>query len=458
MKPSGYNTYIPLEDGNYVVHNRLTGAFFIVDEEIKENVEMHGGVELPEELQNTFRQNGILMEDNKNELLRIKHRYNKARYDPRNLSFVVAPTARCNLSCEYCVQRLDESLVEREAQTATMQESTVRNFLLFVERMLKSCNAATFPLTFYGGEPLMAKELVLHILRELAHWSEERSIRMKTGLYSNCTLVTRPFLEELQNYVILFVRTTLDGPQKIHDNYRHHRNGKGTYEDVLATIGMLLDAGIEVRVQVNINCYYTHAPELFDDLNKRGLNQVVIEPYPLFDPILMVPEAQKHYGLLDENFPVRKSEFAVPFDEIPDAQTFIYRAAFESGFRLPSSGLGAWTPCEGTKAYHYVVDPFGDVYKCVGSMLLKNLRVGHIHESGYLEEHPFFYEWMDTDPTTIERCRSCHFLPSCGGGCVVGRYLGNLPCFCEYSFFRGDDYIKMLLKQEYPEKLKALKI
>jgi radical SAM protein with 4Fe4S-binding SPASM domain len=65
----------------------------------------------------------------------------------------------------------------------------------------------------------------------------------------------------------------------------------------------------------------------------------------------------------------------------------------------------------------------------VGSMLIQSLRIGRIHEDGQLERYPFFYKWMDTDPTYIEKCSSCTLLPSCGGGCVVGRQVGKIPHF-----------------------------
>lgn len=460
MKPSTYNKYFLLEDGNYAVYNRLTGALFIVDAETKRSIGhiQERGTELPEKQLNAFRQHGLVIEDTENELFRIRYRYNAARYNPEALSFVVAPTTHCNLSCLYCVQRADESLVVKNAQATTMSDSTVRNVLSFVKRMAESFNVKTFPFTFYGGEPLTAQGLIFNMLEELTQWSEEQSITMGTAFFTNGTLLDSSFLENVHKYTIDYVRTTLDGPGRIHDQYRHHKNGRGTYEEVLAAIGMLLDAGIEVRVQININRHYRQVPVLLDDLKERGLNQILIEPYPLFDFVTMIPEAQRHYGLVKGNSPVTKSEYAVSFEEIPEARTYIYRAAFKRGFKLPSSNLKPWVPCGGAKAYHYLIDPLGDVYKCVGSMLIKNLRVGHIHEDGHFEQYPFLYEWMNTDPTLIEKCRTCQYLPSCGGGCIVGRYMGGLPCFCEYSFFRGDEYVKMCLKQKYPEKLKSLKI
>ncbi|MBU7019279.1 MAG: radical SAM protein [Theionarchaea archaeon] len=459
MKPSYYNFYIPLEDGTYILHNRLTGALLVVDEETKTAVTtIHDREdELPEELLNTFTQHGIIIQDNEDELLQIKYRFKTVVFNPQLVAFSLAPTARCNLSCRYCVQRVDESLVDKSAHTATMSESTVKSVLSFLKNMTKTCNVKKLPVSFYGGEPLMAKQLVLRIVQDLNQWCKEHSLDFETGVTTNLTLLDKSFLEDIQKYPLFYFRTTLDGPERIHNQFRYHKNGKGTYEEVVANMGMLLDEGIPVRVQININKYYTLMSELFDDLKERGLTSITIELYPLIDPMISALQAQKLYGILDEKFPSSESQFAIPFDKIPEAKTFVLRAAFERGFMLPPSQLGVWTPCDGAQAYHFLVDPFGDVYKCVGGMLMKSFSVGHIHEDGSLERYPFFYKWMDIiDPTTIEKCQTCQLLPSCGGGCIVGRTVGNIPCVCEISHFPGEEYFKIYLREKYPELKQVL--
>ncbi len=461
MKPSRYNTYISLEDGSYLLHNKLTGALLTVDADSKETVDTisEREKEVPGEVLKTFIQNGVVVGDNEDELLKIRHRFKEVVYNPQLLAFSLAPTARCNLSCCYCVQRIDELLASKAHQTATMSDSTVKGVLCFVKNMTETCGVGTLPVSFYGGEPLMAKPLILHILQDLAQWCTERSINFETGFTTNLTLLDQSFLEDVQKYSLFYFRTTLDGPKEIHDQFRHYRNGEGTYEHVLTNIGTLLDAGIKVRIQININQHYRSMPELFDDLKERGLTNIVVEVYPLLDPLVASQEAQKLHGLLDKNFPVSKSQFAIPFEEIAEAKTYIYRAVFEKGFKLPPSNLRVWTPCDGAHAYHFLADPVGDVYKCVGGMSIKNFRVGHIHADGYFERYPFFYKWMDTaDPTQIEKCQSCLQLPSCGGGCIVGRTLGNVPCVCEISHFPGEEYVKMCLKQEYVELSQSLRI
>ncbi len=460
MKPSRYNMYIPLEDGSYILFNSLGGALLTVDKTTKDIIDTisEKWKEVPEEKLNVLTQNGIVLHDNDDELLRIRYRYNEVRYNPHLITFMVVPTARCNLSCRYCFQKIDESRAEKNPHLATMSDSTVENVLCFIKNMTETCNANLAPVCFHGGEPLLAKNIILHMLKDLAQWCTEHSLDLSTSFYTNCTLFDQPFLDNLEGYTIDFVQTTLEGPEEIHDQFRHYKNGKGTYEDIVANMGMLLDAGVKVRAHININRYYERVLEMLDDFVERGLKDLIIEPFPLFDPLSTIPEVQKHYGVLDENFPVSESEYSVPFKETMEVRTHLYSAAFERGFQLPTSPLGVWTPCDGARAYHFAVGPAGEVYKCQGCILIDNLRVGQIHENGYFERYPLFYKWMDIDPTRMEECQSCYHLPSCGGGCIAARYLGNIPHFCEVSSFLGEEYLKMSVKRKYPELSQSLRI
>lgn len=452
MKPSFYNLFVPLDDGSYILLNRLTGALMTVDEETKKIIETihQKEADIPDKTLHTLKEHGLILQDDEDEVSKFKYRCNEVCYNPQHLSFVFAPTARCNLSCCYCVQRVEESLIDTTTQTATMSESTVKGVLLFVKQMAKTCNAASLPISFHGGEPLMAKQVILHMVHDLNQWCTERSITFSTNFITNCTLFDQSFLDDLHGCTVRFVRTTLDGPEEIHNQYRHYKNGKGTYQQIVTNMAMLQDAGIKIRVQINVNRNYNQLPELFDDLKERGLTDIVIELYPILDPFVTTLEIQKLYKVLDESFPIPESTFAIPFNEVSETKEYVYRAACKKGFKLPSSPLRIWIPCEGARAYSFVVGPSGEVYKCEGSILMKNLRVGFIHEDGYFEKNPFFYQWMDTSSTTAEKCYACQILPSCGGGCIVARYMSNVPYICGISRFPGEEYMKMCLKQQYP--------
>ena len=460
VKPSRYNHYIPLEKGEYILVNTLSGDMLIIDEDTRSTIEniQQTEADLSGEILEQFKLNHLVVQDNENELLYVRDRYNAKCYNTQVLSFFLTPTANCNLSCPYCWQRIDTAFADKSAQTATMSASMVKGVLLFIKKRAEILNVKHMPIAFFGGEPLVEKELVLHMLEELAPFCEERSINMEVGLYTNCTLLDQPFIDNLNEYTVGYVRAGLDGPQHIHDQYRFFKDGKGTYDVVMKNIGELRDAGIKVIVQYNITRDYVHAPELFDDLTERGLKDVIVDCHRIYDPACVITEVKKAYGQLDESVSVPQSTFALPFEEVNKAKMYIYRCAFKKGFSLRPPKLGLFLPCRAAQYYEYIVDPLGYVYKCSTSMLIKDMRVGHIDEHGKFERFPFLHEWMNDNPTYFEECQACNLLPSCGGGCLLGRKLAQRPFLCEVSQFPEEDYIKMYLKQQYPEDFSSVSI
>ena len=455
LNPSQYNRYIPLEKGEYILYNALSGAILMVDQDTKDSIDIQEKRNrLPREIVNHFKENGLIVESDEDELLLIRNKYYMRCYDPLLLAFFVAPTTRCNLSCGYCWLKAPTG----KKGVPPMSVPTLKNVLCFMKKRASDLNVTDLRTTFCGGEPLIAKTIVLHMLRDLSQWSEEHSVSLVSGFHTNCTLFDQPFIDELHRYYINSVRTTVDGPQQVHDNYRYYRNGKGTYEDVISNIGLLVDEGIKVIVQYNINRHYGRAPELFDDLIERGLQNITVDCHRLYDPSSAVLEVKNAYGGLEEGVIIPQSEFTPPFKEVNEAKNYIYDWAFTKGFKLHPPKLGSLTPCNGALNYHYVIDPLGDVYKCSVSMLLKFMQVGHIHKDGNFEQYPLFYEWMDSDPTYIRECQKCDLLPSCGGGCILARKLAQRPFLCEVSPFCGEEYIERYLRQKYPEEFKSAKI
>lgn len=461
MKSSQYNNYIPLENGQYILYNTLSRAIILVDEEIRKNIQECENPEsnLPPEAVNYFTQLEIIVDDDKDEFSMVKQRYNAKCYSERSLNFIVSPTALCNLSCCYCWQRAKGSFTKQSTLKTTMSESTLKGVLQFIKQTTDELNATEIPLMFYGGEPLMAKDVLYEIYGNLAAWCTEHSITMNPKFSTNCTLFDESVIEKLLSYnSIDFVRVPLDGPEKIHDKYRHFANGKGTYHIIMKNIELLQDAGITVEIQYNINPHYEYAPQLFDDLIERGLNNITVNCHRLFDPLTFVLEVKEALDLLDEHVSVPKSKILPSFKECSKGKKFVYTWALKKGFELHRPKFGLFLPCKAASYYMYVIDPRGEVYKCPTAMLTESMEVGRIRKNGTLEKYPFWYEWMDINPTMFDECSVCSYLPSCGGGCIYARKLVEQPYLCGVSSLCGDDYIKMYLKQKYPEILDFIHI
>jgi uncharacterized protein len=86
------------------------------------------------------------------------------------------------------------------------------------------------------------------------------------------------------------------------------------------------------------------------------------------------------------------------------------------GMTVVTRPLRDWVFCEFLSEHAYIVDPFGDIYKCEGLAGMKAHRAGVLNDDGSVEKTPVFDAWVSRDPVETD-CGECVYLPACGGGC-----------------------------------------
>ena len=92
MKFSKYNIIVPTEEKNIIVYNTLSGTVIkIATEQYQENNKM-------------LISKGMVVEDNADELMLYKYKYEGLLYQTTDLDLTLATTMNCNLRCPYCFE------------------------------------------------------------------------------------------------------------------------------------------------------------------------------------------------------------------------------------------------------------------------------------------------------------------------------------------------------------------
>jgi len=132
-------------------------------------------------------------------------------------------TDRCNLNCYYCfVPRGEQSMSFETAKAA-------------VDYAVKNQNSTG--ILFYGGEPLLEKQLIYDIV------DYTQAVKKKTGhnfiykITTNGTLLDEEFLK-MSHAVNLTISLSHDGPTQ--DRFRAFNEGGGTYAILEEKLAMLL--------------------------------------------------------------------------------------------------------------------------------------------------------------------------------------------------------------------------
>lgn len=167
-----------------------------------------------------LRKGGFVLEDAADEVKIVKFAYNSNKYDRMGLGFTVAPTLRCNFACTYCYEQAEENQDRRDGQNAAMTEAVQQELLKLVEQAAKTVKGVY--ITWYGGEPLLTKDIVFGLSEKIIAIAEENKIGYSAGMVTNGYLLAEDpdMVRKLKDSRINFVQITFDGPPDTHNRRR----------------------------------------------------------------------------------------------------------------------------------------------------------------------------------------------------------------------------------------------
>lgn len=409
MKASSFNIYIPKnKKGEYIIFNTLSGATFVIDKEAKNAIIKFEEGAINDNLVKILKKENILIDDNLNELSIYNDRYNSLKYSSLKAYFTILTTYACNLSCSYCYQRY---FFEREGKVPykLMDKSVSKRVILFIKNNVLVNNNKNVSIIFFGGESLINIREGFRILEALEPWFKNIGVKMKVHFVSNGTLLSEKIINNLAKYDFSF-QITLAGSKKIHDRKRIYKNGKGTYEDIMNGLGILKRASIPFFIRIDVDKEnYCYTEDLLKDLEKRFGNELKIRFAQIIPGAVNCRFASS--CIMDEEL-----------TELPK----LWELAKHRGFEIVMLPLIQYNFCKYLNSHAYILDPFGDVYKCEGFVGLKKHKIGTIDAKGKLSmDNLRYHDLFALDPVTRRECQQCAFLPACGGGCPCLAYEDN---------------------------------
>ncbi|MDO8240998.1 MAG: His-Xaa-Ser system radical SAM maturase HxsB [Candidatus Moranbacteria bacterium] len=205
------------------------------------------------------------------DLLATKYRTKKQfLYDFTSLHMFVL-TRRCNQRCAYCHA---SSVCVEDKDVLDMDVATARKC---VELVFMS-PAKSIKIEFQGGEPL----LNFNVLKSVVEYSLELNEKYKKNLEfvvcTNLIALDEDKLEYIKSNKI-YISTSLDGPEYIHDEFRKNRSGEGSYKNVTANLALAQSSlghdNISALMTVT-DLSIDHLDEVIDEYIARGLGSIFL--------------------------------------------------------------------------------------------------------------------------------------------------------------------------------------
>ena len=380
MKQSRYTVSATDADGATILYNTLTQALAVCPD----GVSAQDAPSLAEE--------GLFVADDADEVTALRARYARDCATTENFCLAIAPTLECNFACPYCY--------EREVKHAGLMSTATQDALVaWIERNFKALGSSKLKILWYGGEPLMG----LSVIERVSALLLEAGLPLEATAISNCGLVTPEVAAKLAACKVQRVTATLDGVGATHDAHRPTLSGKPSFDAIIAGLGNLLEAGIEVGCLFNEDRGNSAEYDQLKASLDQTLPQVELTASQVFD----------YCQCLDKCADFTREKY----DLFTDPQEFALRqyqrsvAAYGLSDQLLASLM---TPlrlfCSRQAHTYFVIDEAGRLYECDGDVGYTDRALGSIFDDQLPAHAPY-------DPFVDPLCESCAYLPLCMGNC-----------------------------------------
>lgn len=412
LKRSIYNTEVKkFDNGDILLFNSFSSALGVMN---KSTQDIYYNIEnINQDLNQYSREikvmkdNGFLVNDELDEFKVLDLKERLIKYDEsRFLSLTIAPTLSCNMECPYCYEKKNSVRMDYETQ---------KNIVQFIKTRIESFNLKGLSIHWYGGEPLLEKDTIVNISKEVISICSERSVNYESFIVTNGVLLDSDTALTLRNECnITTAQITLDGVGENNNLTRKLKNGLDSFSIITENIEKCKDI-VKISIRMNVSKdNISETSKMAEYVSERDWAGKV---FLYFAPVHSTTEENACIA----NTCFTNEEFAPINNEL---QKILIDKKLANEYPYPRNmGLG----CGGMRINTYVIGPSGELYKCWHHIGIEDKRVGNVKDGASLNS--VHIDWLTVDYP--DKCKKCSILPICRGGCPDLRMNNNTPP-CDY--------------------------
>ena len=346
--------------------------------------------------------------------------------------------AACNLRCTYCFYTEKENLYGGGgASTSRMPPEVLESF---IRQYIESQDTPEVQFAWQGGEPTL---LGIDYFRSVISLQEKYAggKTVINTIQTNGTLLTDDWCHFFKKHGFL-VGLSIDGPQKLHDQYRVKVNGRPTFDSVMSGAALLRKHNVAFNTLTVVNNYNSSRPlDVYRFLKRIG------DGYMQFIPVVeRLPDKEAESLGLDLAAPpfngnMGDSSRLTPWSVSPEQLANFYISIFDEwvhhdvgkifvqffdvalgNWLGAGSGLCQFSPICGMAG---ALENNGDLYSCDHYVYPRH-RLGNIMETplaelmASAEQQKFGKMKLDS---LSGCCKECEVRPACHGDCPKHRFV-----------------------------------
>jgi uncharacterized protein len=362
-----------------------------------------------------------------------------ARLDaPPAFHLLAKPTgAVCNLDCAYCFFLSKEMLYP--GSRFRMADELLEAYL---RQLIEAHAAPEVTIAWQGGEPTLMGIDFFRRSVELAGRYLRPGQRAAYTIQTNGTLLDEAWAAFFREHDFL-VGVSIDGPRELHDAYRVNKGGKGSFDQVLAGLAHLRDAGVAWNALTTVHAAnQEHGAEVYrflrDDCGARFIQFIpIVERVAEAEDDGAVPWASWRDRPLYRQEGDRVTARSVGAEQygrflIDVFEEWVRRDVGEVYVQMFDVALANWFGEPPSLCIHsetcglaLALEHNGDVYSC-DHFVEPDYLLGNIGETHLLElvaserQRRFGADKRDTLP---RYCLDCEVRFACHGGCPKDRFM-----------------------------------
>jgi uncharacterized protein len=375
--------------------------------------------------------------------------------------------AECNIDCDYCFYLHKTDLLDHTPH-ARMDQATLEQH---IRQYIEAQTGEQVVFSWQGGEPTLMGLPFFHKVVELQRKHAKPGQQIENDLQTNGIALDDEWVDFLKKHNFR-VGLSIDGPREMHDFYRKTRNGKPTFDMVMAAARRLVDAQVPFAALCVVNRQNAKHPKdvyrfLADEVGTwRVQFNPAVEPRIFKEtapgkldmtqaPVQGSPRARPGHPLsIVTDWSVDPEDYGSFLSGVWDewiATDFgrIHVNLFETAI-AQAAGLPAQTCTQAEFCGKGVaVEHDGEVYSC-DHFVYPEYRIGNIKQT-HLGDLAFSAVQekfgMDKRDTLPDQCRQCDYLQLCWGECPKNRLIRtptgqsglNYLCTGLYHFYKHID-------------------
>lgn len=287
--------------------------------------------------------------------------------DNRALELTILPTEKCNFRCTYCYE---------DFALGKMPLSVQDDCIALIRT--RAPELTRLDIRWFGGEPLAALDVVERMSGAFCEIAAAHANLHHTGaMTTNGYLLTPAVARRLAAVGIGTFQISLDGPRARHDVTRIMKNGRGSFDVIMANLMALRRSDLDISIVLRLHLTPENASDLPDFVRTLAQDFLTDPRFTLF----MMPIARlggpndAKTGVLDS------SRARALMDRLKQIVTEIVGELAQP----PAAARQAWSVCYAAKPNAFVLRADGSVGKCTVALASKDNQVGRLGAGGRVE-------------------------------------------------------------------------